>query len=56
MQDFERTTIESDETYHHYVGNRIPWFVRLMWIGFWAFTIAYTIRYLFPAVQDELFR
>lgn len=55
MSDHKRTSIESDDTYHHYTGNRIPWFVRLIWIGFWAFTVIYTIRFLFPAVQQELF-
>ena len=55
MSDHERTAIEVDDTYHAYTGNRIPWYVRLMWIGFWAFAIVYTIRFLFPAVQQELF-
>ena len=54
MPDVERTTIESDTRYHHYRGNRIPWYVRLMWLGFWIFAIAYTIRLLFPALQTEL--
>ena len=55
LLDHKRTTIESDETYHSYTGNRIPWYVRFIWIGFWAFAIVYTIRFLFPAIQTELF-
>ena len=55
MQDFKRTSIETDERYHHYTSNTIPWFVRFIWIGFWAFAIVYTIRFLFPALQIELF-
>jgi hypothetical protein len=27
-----------------------------MWIGFWIFAAVYTIRYLFPALQRELFQ
>jgi hypothetical protein len=49
------TTVQEEEQYHHYTGNRIPWYVRLMWLGFWIFAIAYTIRLLFPALQRELF-
>ena len=56
MFDYKRTTIEADESFHNYTGNRIPWYVRLIWIGFWAFAIVYTIRYLFPAIQAELFQ
>ncbi len=41
--------------FHAYTGNEIPWYVRLMWLGFWILAIVYTIRFLFPAVQRELF-
>jgi hypothetical protein len=39
---------------HTYVGTRIPWFVRLMWVAFWIFAIAYVIHYLLSALQHEL--
>lgn len=55
MSDTEHTSIELDDRFHHYRGNRIPWYVRVMWLGFWAFAITYTIRYLFPALQHDLF-
>ena len=55
MSDTEKVPIAVDDQYHHYTGNRIPWYVRLMWLGFWVFAIVYTIRYLFPAVRVELF-
>lgn len=54
MAEFDRTPIEADDQFHHYRGNVIPWFVRLIWIGFWIFAITYAIRYLLPAVQTEL--
>ena len=44
-----------DEHRHHaYITNKIPWYVRLVWIGFWVFTVYYTVTYLFPALQKEL--
>jgi hypothetical protein len=50
----ENTSAEVEHQHHNYVGNRIPWYVRGMWIGFWIFAIVYTIRFLFPALQVEL--
>lgn len=44
-----------EHRYHHYAGNRIPWYVRLMWIGFWIFAVYYTIQYVFPSLRVELF-
>lgn len=59
MSDRPETDTESgpeiEHQYHHYRGNEIPWYVRLIWLGFWIFAIAYTIRLLFPAMQIELF-
>jgi hypothetical protein len=43
-----------EERYHTYVGTRIPWYVRLMWVAFWVFAITYVINYLLPALQHEL--
>lgn len=45
--DFERK-------YHHYRGNRIPWYVRLIWLGFWIMAVYYVVTYLFPALQVEM--
>ena len=47
--------IQSDNQFHDYSSNTIPWYVRLMWLGFWTLAVVYTIRFLFPAVQVELF-
>ncbi|MEQ8789642.1 MAG: hypothetical protein RIC55_25325 [Pirellulaceae bacterium] len=52
---FEENPAEQEGRHHNYTGNRIPWFVRLIWLGFWVFAIYYTIRYLFPTLQLELF-
>lgn len=48
------TTPEDEHRFHSYVGNRIPWYVRLIWIGFWVFAIYYVITYLFPDLQTEI--
>ncbi len=52
----EHGTAEAEHRHHDYVSNRIPWYVRLIWVLFWVFAIYYTIQYLFPAVQIELFQ
>ncbi len=46
--------IVSEGRYHNYTSNAIPWYVRLIWLGFWTLAIVYTIQYLFPALQAEL--
>lgn len=48
------TTPEQDLQHHTYVGNVIPWYVRLMWLVFWIFAAAYVIRNFLPALQTEL--
>lgn len=45
---------QAEHRHHAYVTNRIPWYVRVVWIGFWVFAIYYTVQYLFPALQVEL--
>jgi hypothetical protein len=44
----------SEGRFHDYTGNRIPWWVRLAWIGFWCFAVYYIVRHLLPALQAEL--
>lgn len=56
MSHPENTPADVEHTYHDYVGNRIPWYVRLIWLLFWIFVVYYTIRYMFPAIQVELFQ
>jgi len=50
----KQPTPEEEHTFHHYRGNVIPWYVRLIWIGFWVGSVVYIIRYFFPAMQVEL--
>jgi hypothetical protein len=51
----ENTSAQHEHQHHHYSGNAIPWYVRLIWIGFWCFAIYYTVTYLFPAIRAGLF-
>jgi hypothetical protein len=51
---FDKTTPEQENAYHQYTGNAIPWFVRVIWIIFWCFAIAYVILWLIPSLQTEL--
>ncbi len=53
MPPIEDLPAETENQHHDYEGNEIPWYVRAIWIGFWIFAVAYTIRYLFPALQSE---
>ena len=50
----EQTSPEQDHVWHFYRGNEIPWYVRVIWLGFWIFAIWYVIQNLFPALQIEL--
>lgn len=54
MQKPDPDSAQEEGKFHYYVGNRIPWFVRLIWLGFWVFAVYYTVRYLFPDLQLEL--
>jgi hypothetical protein len=48
------TSAEEEGRWHSYVGSRIPWYIRLFWVGFWVFAVYYTITYLFPTMQVEI--
>lgn len=56
MNQVDNPSPEVEHRFHQYTGNRIPWYVRLIWIGFWAFAIYYTVTYLFPNLQMELLK
>lgn len=50
----DKGTAEEEHRWHSYVGNRIPWYVRLIWLLFWAMAVYYMIAFLFPAMQHEI--
>jgi hypothetical protein len=45
---------QAEGSFHTYHSSRIPWYVRLLWLAFWVFAVAYTVKYLFPGLQSEL--
>jgi hypothetical protein len=51
----ENTPAAVENRFHTYVSNRIPWYVRLIWLCFWVFAVYYVISYLFPDLQTEIF-
>lgn len=52
----EDTPASVENRFHTYVGNRIPWYVRMIWVCFWIFAVYYVITYLFPDLQTALFK
>jgi len=54
MNPADDSTPAGERNYHQYSSNIIPWFIRLMWVGFWAFAIYYTVQFLLPAMQREI--
>lgn len=54
MESSPEKTPQAEHRYHNYVGSRIPWYVRLYWLAFWAFAMYYAVKYLFPELQYEL--
>ena len=54
MTKSDEGSVKSEHQFHRYVGNRIPWYVRLIWVGFWCFVVYYAVTYLFPALQLEV--
>lgn len=48
------TSAAAEHKFHDYRGNRIPWYVRLIWLGFWIMAIYYIVNWTFPTLQIEL--
>lgn len=54
MSESQLANAMHEGQHHTYEGHGIPWFVRLMWLVFWAFALGYVVNYLLPAMQSEL--
>jgi hypothetical protein len=50
----EKDSAEQEGKYHTYVSHVIPWYIRVGWLIFWVFAIAYVVANFLPAVQTEL--
>lgn len=55
LEQPDQTSAAVEGRFHTYVGNRIPWYVRLLWVCFWVFAVYYVITYLFPDLQTAIF-
>ncbi len=44
---------EVEHRFHTYIGHRIPWYVRLIWLMFWIIAIYYTLTYAIPDIQHS---
>lgn len=47
-------TPEAEDRFHSYTGTAIPWYVHLLWVLFWVFTISYVANYLIPVLKTEM--
>lgn len=54
MSPPENPSPEVEAQSHNYVGHAIPWYVRLIWLGFWILCIAYILQWLIPALKTEI--
>lgn len=54
MSNVESPGPAEERRFHGYLGNAIPWYVRLIWILFWIFAVYYTVRYFLPTIQVEM--
>jgi hypothetical protein len=49
VSDKDHPSPEQEGQFHTYVTSRIPWWMRLIWVGFWVFAICYFVAYVVPA-------
>lgn len=54
MTQPENLAPEVESRFHHYISNKIPWYVHLMWVLFWIFVAAYVLTYFLPALKVEI--
>jgi hypothetical protein len=52
MSDVKSSSLNEERQHLRYRGNKIPLFVRLIWIGYWVFAIYYAIQFFLPALQQ----
>lgn len=50
----ENAAPEVENKFHDYVTHRVPWFVHLLWVCFWALAIWYVLSFLFPSIPVDV--
>lgn len=54
MPEVENATPQEEHRFHNYVGNTVPWYIHLIWALYWIMAILYLVRWMLPAIQDEM--
>lgn len=54
MSQTDQTRPETEGRFHHYTGNKLPWYIHLIWVLFWIFVVIYGLMYLLPALRTEI--
>lgn len=54
MQRPDNPSPEAENVHHTYVTNRIPWYVHVLWVMFWALAVGYILTYQFPIIRTEI--
>ncbi|MFN0054751.1 MAG: hypothetical protein ACKV0T_21475 [Planctomycetales bacterium] len=54
MPPIDSASPVQEQKFHQYTGNRIPWYVHLLWILFWCFVAWYLVQFLLPMIPIEL--
>lgn len=52
MSEQPEPSPQEDQRYHSYRTHHIPWYVRLMWVGFWIGMVWYLIKYAIPMAKN----
>ncbi|GJM25365.1 MAG: hypothetical protein DHS20C16_17800 [Phycisphaerae bacterium] len=47
-----RSEPKTERGFHNYTTHRIPWFIRVIWIGFWVGLVWYLIKYGIPSAKN----
>ncbi len=55
MVNVDDASAKTENQFHNYSSNTIPWYVRLIWVLFWCYAAYYIVTYLFPNLRVELF-
>jgi len=45
-------TAQADRAFHTYTTHHIPWYVRLLWVGYWVAAIWYVVKYAIPMAKN----
>jgi len=45
-------TAQADRAFHTYTTHHIPWYVRLLWVGYWVAAIWYVVKFAIPMAKN----